>query len=203
MTVPQRLRSKRGEGEQLRTALLTAAGELLDETCDVKGLSVRTVTRRAGVSHTALYLHFSDMEELVRALKADCFAALGAALASAQADAGGDPDAALRRMAHAYLDYAHAHPGHYALIFHHTKTVSSEQHSHQEVMAAGLAVLHLMTAATARKLGRDEPDQTVVDQTFAIWLGLHGRVGVARTMPDLALPDEDRYVALLISRLAG
>jgi AcrR family transcriptional regulator len=203
MTTSQRLRSKRGEGETLRAALLAAGGDLLDETCDVDGLSVRGVTRRAGVSHTALYLHFTDMEHLLRALKVDCFAALGAALAAAGRAAGPDPLAVLRAMGHAYLDYAHAHPGHYALMYHTTKALPPKGIPAEPVVEAGMVTLHLLTAAVARALGRAETDQAVHDHTFALWLGLHGRVGVAHTMPWLPQPDADRYITLLVSRLDG
>src|SRR5204863_94235 len=107
-----------GEGERLRTALLDAAGELLAQARDVDELSVRAVTARAGVSPTALYLHFADKEALVVAVKKSCFEGLGAVLREADAKHEGDPGEQLRAMGRAYLRFAREQPGRYAILFH-------------------------------------------------------------------------------------
>src|SRR5918912_2806062 len=96
--VPTRVRNQRGEGERLRTALLDAAAELLAESQDVEQLSVRAVTARAGVSPTALYLHFQDKEELTRAVRERCAAALAEMLREADEEHGGDSFAQLVAM---------------------------------------------------------------------------------------------------------
>jgi AcrR family transcriptional regulator len=129
-SVPRKTRAPNWNPANTQVFGLVAVSELLDTESDVEGLSVRMVTRRAGVSPTALYLHFADLDELVRAVKAECFGALG--------------------------------------------------------------------AAVARCLNRDEGDSRVVDATFVVWLGLHGRAGVARTMPWMTLPDEGRLIAMLV-----
>src|SRR5471030_520484 len=63
-----RKRNPRGQGDQLRTALMEAARDLLLELGDQDKLSVRAVTARAGVSPNALYLHFADQEALLGAV---------------------------------------------------------------------------------------------------------------------------------------
>lgn len=198
MAVQQRVRNKRGQGDQLRDDLLAAAGELLDVTGEADGLSVRTITRQAGVSHTALYLHFSDVDQLVRAVKARCFEALGAALGAARDAAGGDPAEQLRAMARAYLQYAREHPGHYALLYHVTKTAPSPHTPAPEVLEAGMATLSLLPITVASCLNRNADDDTVHDIAYAIWLGLHGRATIQRAMPWMPLPDEERHISLLI-----
>ncbi|MFZ9407151.1 MAG: TetR/AcrR family transcriptional regulator [Burkholderiaceae bacterium] len=50
-----------------RAAILTAAGELLDE-CGTDGLSTTAVARRANVSTGTVYKEFRDKQEILRAL---------------------------------------------------------------------------------------------------------------------------------------
>ena len=84
MTVAnRRARSPRGSGEDLREALVAATAGLL-ETQDLNSLSVRTVTSATGVSPTALYLHFADLAELLRAVKARFFGELRDSLLAAR-----------------------------------------------------------------------------------------------------------------------
>lgn len=68
-----RKRSPRGQGDQLRTTLMETARELLLELGDQDKVSVHAVTARAGVSPTALYIHFATKDELSSAvMEASC-----------------------------------------------------------------------------------------------------------------------------------
>src|SRR5947209_5384359 len=113
-----RVRNQRGEGDRLREALLDAASEILGSSHDADALSVRSVTARAGVSPTALYLHFEDKEALAEEVKRRCFAAFGAALNEAAAEHPDDARAQVVARGVAYLRFAREHPGQYAILFH-------------------------------------------------------------------------------------
>ena len=63
-----RKRNPRGQGDQLRAALMEAARDLLLELGDQDKVSVRAVTARAGVSPNALYIHFATKDELLSAV---------------------------------------------------------------------------------------------------------------------------------------
>ena len=52
---------------------------VIDESGDIAKVTVRAITQRAGVSPTALYLHFTDREELVDTAIDAGFAAFNAA----------------------------------------------------------------------------------------------------------------------------
>lgn len=203
MSTRRRIRNKRGEGEQLRADLLAAASELLDVSGDAEGLSVRAVTGRAGVSHTALYLHFDDVEQLTRAVKIRCFDALGEALGSARDAAGSDPMTRLRAMARAYLSYAQEHPGHYALLYHAYRMQPLDHPPVPEVLDAGMATLRTLLEAVAACLDRGVDDEEVRDVALTLWLALHGRVGVSHAMPWMPLTSEDRFLGLLIDDCVG
>jgi AcrR family transcriptional regulator len=196
VATPTRERNKRGEGERLREALLDATSELLAESPDVEQLSVRAVTARAGVTPTALYLHFADKDDLARAVKKRCFAELAEALRAAADPHDGDPLEQLRAMGHAYLRYASEHPGHYAMMFHTTKRTKRSRTQSAAVRAIGMETFTLLVEATERCLGgRGDAFETA----SMLWLSLHGRAAIQQAMPWFPLPDEERFIALLFA----
>jgi AcrR family transcriptional regulator len=196
-----RIRNPRGEGERLRTALLDAATDLLGESQDVERLSVRGVTARAGVSPTALYLQFTDKEDLTRAVKARCFAALGETLRKAESEHDGDPREQLRALGRAYLRFAREQPGQYAILFQTRIPEAGPAHGSDAFgEEPGHEVFDILVQAVARCL-RDDADPFEI--SCLLWMTLHGRAAMRSAMPDFPFPDDERYVALLLDRCIG
>jgi AcrR family transcriptional regulator len=189
-------RNPRGEGDRLRATLLDAATQLLAESKNPDEVSVRAVTARAGVSPTALYLHFESREELLRAVSEECFAQLERALWAAQAEAGSDPRDQLKAHGHAYLRFAREHPGHYAVLFEHHLGVAKPEKG----PTIGMEVFEILVGLI-RRLGVD--DDEAFDYSVLLWMALHGRASVARAMPGFPFPDEDRYVDLWADQVPG
>ena len=78
--------TSRSESKELtRQALLRAALKLLSQH-SFDSISLREVTREAGVSPTAFYRHFDDMEELGLVLVEESFGTLRQMLRTARAD---------------------------------------------------------------------------------------------------------------------
>ncbi len=98
----------------LRRALLDAALDLLRRGEDV---GLREVARRAGVSHTAPYRHFTDKNALLAAVAEEGFLALTASLRAADAKAGRDPLDRYYAATTAYVRFAVDHPAHYRVMF--------------------------------------------------------------------------------------
>lgn len=71
--------------QRTRRALLDAALELLEEQ-SFSSLSLRQVTRAAGIVPTAFYRHFGDMEELGLVLIDESFRTLRSMIRAARAD---------------------------------------------------------------------------------------------------------------------
>ena len=90
----------------LRTAILQAAGEILEEH-GLAALSLREAARRAGVSHNAPYRHFPERGSLLAALAAEGFALLDAQLAKR-------PEG---HMGLGYVEFALARPQRFRLMF--------------------------------------------------------------------------------------
>jgi len=94
----------------LPATLLRAAGKILEKE-GLEALTLRELTRRAGVSRAAPYRHFPDRESLLAALAAEGFRMLGDGQRAAAA-AGG-----LRAMGEAYVRFALDHPQRFRLMF--------------------------------------------------------------------------------------
>lgn len=197
-----RPRSPRGEGERLRATLLDVATDLLAETHDIDRLSIRAVTARAGVSPTALYMHFADKDDLVEAIKHRCFTALRDWVAAAGEDTT-DPAARLLSMGRAYLSFARERPGWYAVCF---QTRFGELYDEplppprDTVDADSLVFLDLMDAVAAV---HDAPEDEVFEISTILWSALHGRASLLQAMPACPLPDEDRWLQRLAAIVGG
>lgn len=192
----RRERNARGEGERLRATLLEAATELIAESENPENVSVRAITRRAGVSPTALYLHFADREQLFIAVSEECFAELHTAMCTAGEAAGEEPRDQLIAMGHAYLRFARERPGHYAVLFQRHITPIPEDVEAQ----VGMHVFESLVEVV-RRCG--VPDDDAFDYGVLLWMALHGRASVSSAMPGFPFPDEDRYVELLAERVLG
>jgi SAM-dependent methyltransferase/AcrR family transcriptional regulator len=107
--------STRLAGKELtRQALSRAALELLaDNSFD--SLSLREVTRVAGITPTAFYRHYEDMEELGLVLVEESFASLGAMLKDARAQTSFDEGAIERSLA-VVVRHLHDRTAHFRFI---------------------------------------------------------------------------------------
>ncbi len=165
----------------LRAALL-AAGEAELADRGIEGFSLRSVAKRAGVSHAAPAHHFGDAGGLLTALATEGFLRFHAAMVAREA---GTPDPRERalRAGLGYLDFAIARPALFRLIFSSAKPDVANPALYA---AAEAAYLHLVGLVQA--MGGDEAD------IVALWAVSHGIAdlvlgGKLRTlygMPDAA-----------------
>jgi AcrR family transcriptional regulator len=85
MTTRVRTRTRSESKELTRQALLRAALKLLSRN-SFDSISLREVTREAGITPTAFYRHFDDMEELGLELVEEAFGSLRGMLRDARSD---------------------------------------------------------------------------------------------------------------------
>lgn len=100
---------------QLGPALRANARAILEEE-GLPGLSLRSVARRAGVSHTAPYRHYASREALLADIACEGISELRAELTQAAATPAAKPERIVR-FATVYLRFAVRHPGLIRLIF--------------------------------------------------------------------------------------
>lgn len=100
--------------QRTRQALLDAALELLEEQ-SFSSLSLRQVTRAAGIVPTAFYRHFDNMEELGLALIDESFRTLRAMLRAARSDPR-TYEHVIRHSVEILVRHVHEHDAHFRFI---------------------------------------------------------------------------------------
>ena len=167
------VRNPRGSGAQLRSAIVAAAIDLIDETGDSAHLSLRAIARQAGISAPSIYAHFADLPAVTDAVLAASFEQLLAAVRSA-IDSNPEPVSALTAAARAYVEFGWEHRARYRLMF----------------AASGFAPDALATFALVEEAIRRCADGGWSSSTdphedaFLVWVGVHG-------MATLEKPDRD------------
>ncbi len=192
-------RTPRGQGELLRGRLIEAALAMVDEGL-VQGTSIRAVTRRAGVSPTAFYLHFESREELMAACVERCFVAFRDAIREAAA-AEQDPRARLLAAGVAYIRFAEEWPERYGLIFGagpgggSTGGIELSEKPPAADDAFGDLVGRILEYLPPADPRREEADTLAK----GIWSGLHGFVTLRHLRPGIEWPDDEDFARRLAS----
>jgi AcrR family transcriptional regulator len=189
-----RERNPRGQGALLRDDLVRAADRLLETAGGEADLSMRAVTREAGVAPQSIYLHFADKRELMSAVYALRFGEFVDVLTTAT-EGIADPRERLLAFGRAYLRYGEEHPGHYRVLFGTAGTPGWEPER-----MSGLAALDLLRDAIRdrRADGADAADGSAV----ALWAGLHGLVTLRRDRPSFPWPPAETLLATLVDGIA-
>ena len=99
----------------LRDRLISTAENLLQHE-ELDALSLRRVAREVGVAPSAIYNHFSNLDELLAAVAADGYRQL-VVLEQTAYDNIEDSETVLRQLIGDYLQFAAANPNLYRLMF--------------------------------------------------------------------------------------
>lgn len=185
-------RTPRGEGAQLRGRLIDAAVAVLGESGDVAKVTVRAITQRAGVSPTALYLHFADREALVDAAIDAGFAAFNAATIEAAGRAS-DPRERLLAMGVAYLAFTERQPALYSVIFGTRPKDRLGPPSPGGVDRR--AAFDTLVAAVAAAQGSEEGAEEIA---VALWSSLHGFAELRARGGPSTFPPGERFARRLL-----
>jgi AcrR family transcriptional regulator len=196
---PRRQRNPRGQGERLREDIIEAATRLLE---DVAGppLSLRSVARAVGVAATSVYLHFDDVESLVRAVGDRLFGELVRSWDEASKDLA-DPCARAHAEALAYCEFGLAHPGHYQVMFSNPLPLPPQGRDASRVQAPGMAALDRLAEAIAACVGCPAGDAASTQTAILVWQQLHGAVSLRITRPFFPWPPLADTVTDAVGRL--
>lgn len=198
---PRRPRAARGEGDLLREQLLDAASELVLEHGTAANLSIRQVTKRAGVSPMALYLHFESLADLVEALVEHGFTrfrtALHDAVGAVETD---DAEARMRAMGLAYLRFAREEPAIYSVIFgpehdrQHDEGIG-EDHANVGMEAFDDLVGAITDCQEAGKARAGDARALAI----GVWSTMHGFATLCEVhdQPKMPWPDDEAFMDML------
>ena len=116
-STPVERRSHAERRHQTRRALLDAALEQMDAGFGFDSLSLRRVTRSAGLAPAAFYRHFASMDELGLALMEESVATLHLMLREARADRP-EPEHLIARSVEILVAHVREHRLHFAFMAH-------------------------------------------------------------------------------------
>jgi AcrR family transcriptional regulator len=154
----------------LRRALVDA-GEVELAERGLAGFSLRRVSARVGVSHTAPAHHFGDVAGLIAALAERGFRRLLDCMRARQQTAPTAPYEQLVAAGLGYLDFALAHPALFRLIFTMPRGASPDP----AVMAAGeAAYMHLARSVASLHGAEPLAHPCAHEQVMACWTRAHG-----------------------------
>jgi AcrR family transcriptional regulator len=186
-----RQRNKRGEGTKLRELILDSAQAVLRESGVESAVTIRAVTRRAGIAPQSFYLQFPSLSNLLFALYDTAFQALHAALVSAGKDVG-DPNARLTAISAAYINFAVSNPGPYRALMSSSGTLHDDWDQNQLPGAETFALL-------ADAVGSAEPSHYDAEglrvRTTLLWAQLHGIAILMIDRPTFPWPPVDALLA--------
>lgn len=176
----------------LRAALL-AAGEAELAEKGVEGFSLRSVAKRAGVSHAAPAHHFGDTNGLLTALAAEGFTRFQDTLDARQVGASDARDRAVRAGL-GYLEFAMTRPALFRLIF---SSARPDYASAELIKASGRAYDHLVDLVSL--LGGGDTD------VVALWATSHGIADLVvghklRPLRDKSPEDREAMIRAVLRR---
>ncbi|QBR71496.1 TetR/AcrR family transcriptional regulator [Beijerinckiaceae bacterium] len=160
----------------LRRALVEAGLQLLEKRGPAH-VSLREVSRVAGVSHNAPYRHFDSREALLAAMAADGFETLRAAMA--RAAEGKQSLERLRALGLAYVGFAREKPAVYLLMFGPELA--------KDPFPALKAVAEQSFEALRQAIDAITPEETRAAAAIGAWALVHG---LAHLIADRQLPPE-------------
>ena len=183
----------------LRAALLHAAEQELGE----KGrdqFSLRSVAKRAGVSHAAPAHHFGDVTGLMAALATLGFDRFLETQKARQAQASAEPREQLLQAGFGYINFAMSHPALFRLMFGKSWGEISDV---ALKASADAAFDHLVQNVAAVTGGDPETDPDTRTAIASIWAMVHGLAdlmigGAPRYLTEAAPDDRDRMLRQII-----
>ncbi|MEM1064398.1 MAG: TetR/AcrR family transcriptional regulator [Pseudomonadota bacterium] len=150
----------------LREQLIATTRGLVEESGpDV--FSVSEACRRAGVSTAAPYKHFTDREDLLRAVALQGFTEMTERFHAAVAPHVPGTLDAIAAVGTAYVAFAENNPGLFKMMFAASK-------DHPATEEAGHGCYGVVLNQIARYLGHAEVDDRVMEAGFPLWTFVHG-----------------------------
>ena len=155
----------------LRAALLTAATEMM-ATEGIESVTLRTLSRRIGVSRTAPYRHFADKSALLAAVAEQGFQRLQQSLQSVAEQTEIDLLVHFQLMGIAYIQFAIDNPTHYRLMFSNL-TADFEHHPELEITSTAVfdtLLTSIQQLQTANLIIAGDPRLLA----YGVWATVHG-----------------------------
>ncbi len=167
------------EKSETRDKILDAARELfISEGYD--GVSMRRLAEKIEYSPTAIYVHFTDKNELFRELCRQDFARLAEVFQGSAVPL--DPVERLKQIGRTYIEFGMRYPNHYKFMFmtpHPPVELDAEMREEKgnpELDAYAFLKWAVQQAITAGRFREEPSDAELVSQT--LWAAVHGVIAL-------------------------
>lgn len=185
-----RQRARRGEGDKLRLEIVRAAEKLLAESGDEAKVSIRSIADTVGCTPPAIYLHWSDKDELFHEVCSGRFRELDGRIEEAGAQSN-DPLESLRLTGKAYVWFGLEYPEVYRLLMLTKAEGNIDAPGHE---AGRACFTHLVDAVDRCVKSGAFSDVDPLVASLALWAGVHGLTSLLITFPDFDWPDVDALI---------
>ena len=169
MTIEER----RARDRTARRQLIVTTARRIAEAEGWDAVTTRRLSAEIEYSQPVLYKHFSNMEAIAQSVAVEGFQELAESLSDARGGAA-EPEHALRRIAHAYIDFALANPAVYDAMFTRATTLHFAASDTPPELSAAFAELRDAVTAVA-----DTADAGTA--TEVLWAALHGLATLGRS----------------------
>lgn len=195
---PRSQRKPKGEGHARRAEILAAAERIFVEH-GYEGATIRKIADEVGLSSTALYMHFSEKSEILHEICSRAFSSLLEANEAVISQPGG-PEARLRLMLRAYVDFGFENPNAYRLAYM-TRPIELREGAQSAARELGHELFRSFerTVEEVEAAGLLRGDARTSAQ--ALWAGGHGVVSLMITKPYFDWVDRETLVDTLIDGL--
>jgi AcrR family transcriptional regulator len=169
--------SRREQTRQAVRIRVMDEGRKLFAAKGYEAATMRDVAKATQYTPSALYYHFKDKAELMRAICSEDFLGLASRFQAAMTST--NPLENIRNLGRAYAQFALDYPNHYRLMFMTSSPLGPSEEDQRRLgdpdQDAYAGLHHLVTLAMAQGLIRsDLTDSHLVAQTF--WGGVHGMI---------------------------
>ena len=167
------IEDRRARERAARRRLITTTARKLAEEEGWDAVTTRRLSAEIEYSQPVLYKHFSGMEGITESVAIQGFGELADALHTARANAT-DSQAALRAVAHAFLQFANDNPALFDAMFIRATTLRFAAADTPPELTAAFAELREAVRAVAG-------ERDVDTLTEVLWAALHGLTTLARS----------------------
>jgi len=167
------------EKSETRDKILDAARELF-VTEGYEGVSMRRVAEKIEYSPTAIYVHFSDKQQLFHELCQQDYARLAEVFQSSAMSS--DPIERLKQIGNTYTEFGVGYPNHYKFMFMTPHPPQEPDEEDREIMgnpevdAYAFLKWAVQEAIDAGRFREELQDAELISQT--LWASVHGVIAL-------------------------
>ena len=167
------------EKSETRDKILDAARELF-VTEGYEGVSMRRVAEKIEYSPTAIYVHFSDKQQLFHELCQQDYARLAEVFQSSAMSS--DPIERLKQIGNTYTEFGVRYPNHYKFMFMTPHPPQEPDEEDREIMgnpevdAYAFLKWAVQQAIDAGSFRQELQDAELISQT--LWASVHGVIAL-------------------------